>query len=493
MAEDNRAPFGGSRTNSAVQLAEATMDDDGAPVEQPDPAAETEVQKQLRAIYKKNGREMPSMNMAELPNTQVPTAPAGGTDQAGSAVVGSKGPKANWFERTFHVGKGKKQATPTATPTARPLPKPAARMAAPAPGPNRNQMNQPAARPGMPMYRPAAPAVQVYEAPVAPPVPPVVHQPPLGANPNVSAAPARPQYSEPAPLAPVVNPSEPALAARPPMVRPAKPNGASQPLLDESGIKGDSESLDLENGGTPAAGRAPQMLARPAASGSAQSPYSGLKIAPNEIEEKADVALSAAPTPAVPAIAPTKESPAIAASSTQAAAATSKPAAAEAKSKDADLGLDEEGDEADDGETISLPAAKPDALLKKPGEPEKMIATTDKPAAGAALKGLKGLCPVTLKDDRKLIDAQPGITSEYKGKIYNFSTADAKKAFDENPKKYVPAGDGNDVVQLTSGEKKSVEGTLDHAAWYRGRLYLFASPESRLEFVEMPSKFVIED
>src|SRR5258707_11708854 len=92
MAEDNRAPFGGSRTNSAVQLAEATMDDDGDPVEQPGPAAETEVQKQLRAIYKKNGREMPSMNMADLPNTQVPTAPAGGTGQAGSAVVGSKGP-----------------------------------------------------------------------------------------------------------------------------------------------------------------------------------------------------------------------------------------------------------------------------------------------------------------------------------------------------------------------------------------------------------------
>src|SRR5205807_6737 len=150
-------------------------------------------------------------------------------------------------------------------------------------------------------------------------------------------------------------PGEQAIAATPPMVRPARPNGASQPLLDESSIKGDSESLELENDDTNAAGRAPQMLARPAATGSNQSPYSGLKIAPNDIEEKADTALSAAPaaaapTPAVPVTAPVKENPAIAARANQPPAAPPKPAAPAAKVKNADLGLDDEEDQDDDDE-----------------------------------------------------------------------------------------------------------------------------------------------
>jgi YHS domain-containing protein len=76
--------------------------------------------------------------------------------------------------------------------------------------------------------------------------------------------------------------------------------------------------------------------------------------------------------------------------------------------------------------------------------------------------------------------------------LYTFSTLDAKESFDENPRKYIPAGEGNDVVKLTVGET-GIEGTLEHAAWYRGRLYLFSSPETRREFVETPSKFVVND
>jgi YHS domain-containing protein len=495
----------GGRRRLAVQLAEATLDEDDALVEQPapgpGPAGETEVQKQLRAIYKKNGREMPSMNLSELPGTQVPSAGAGSGDQPTSPVAVPRGPKANWFERTFHVGKGKRPAAPTTTSTPRPgvkstqksaLPvfNPApAPVAAPAPAPAptprpaaspiRTQMNYPGARPAMPMYRPNPGATQAYQNPPAP-VPPVVHQPPIGSQSNVSAAPARQQYHEPAPLAPVVTPSERSVAATPPTVRPGVSGRTSQPLLDESGIKGDAESLDLESDDAKIAAQAPKMLASPAAKGAAESPYSGLKISPNDIEQQADAALSAAPTPAVPAVAPNREVPAVAATP----AAAAKSAAPAAKVKNADLGLDEEDSDEGDGETISLPA--PDAQLQRPADPDKMI-------AAVPVKGLKGLCPVLLKDDRKLIDAQAGISSEYRGKIYHFSSVDAKRAFDENPKKYSPAGDGNDVVQLVSGEKKAIEGTLDHAAWYRGRLYLFASPESRLEFVETPSKFVLED
>jgi YHS domain-containing protein len=48
------------------------------------------------------------------------------------------------------------------------------------------------------------------------------------------------------------------------------------------------------------------------------------------------------------------------------------------------------------------------------------------------------------------------------------------------------------VVRHATGET-GVEGTLEHAAWYRGRLYLFSSADSRREFVETPSRFVVND
>jgi YHS domain-containing protein len=43
------------------------------------------------------------------------------------------------------------------------------------------------------------------------------------------------------------------------------------------------------------------------------------------------------------------------------------------------------------------------------------------------------------------------------------------------------------------GGEKGVDGSLEHAAWYRGRLYLFSSADTRREFVDAPSKFVAED
>src|SRR5215831_1348364 len=68
---DDLDPSEGGRRRLAVQLAEATDDDEVDAIIGTPPATdsgESEVQKRLREIYKKNGREMPSMNMADLPN-----------------------------------------------------------------------------------------------------------------------------------------------------------------------------------------------------------------------------------------------------------------------------------------------------------------------------------------------------------------------------------------------------------------------------------------
>jgi YHS domain-containing protein len=188
------------------------------------------------------------------------------------------------------------------------------------------------------------------------------------------------------------------------------------------------------------------------------------------------------------------------------------PAAAPvARPKNDDLGLKDEDDDEDDDddEMLTLPvegAAQPPQKAAEPAAPrpssekpnferpntEKPAGESEKPSTPGLMKGFRGFCPVVLKDDRKLIEARSHIRSEYRGKLYTFSTLDAKESFDENPRKYIPAGEGNDVVKLTVGET-GIEGTLEHAAWYRGRLYLFSSPETRREFVETPSKFVVND
>ena len=64
-------------------------------------------------------------------------------------------------------------------------------------------------------------------------------------------------------------------------------NGADgQSLLDESADREDSESLDLsQDEGTGVSRTPPQILPKQSANGSAESPYTGLKIISNESED----------------------------------------------------------------------------------------------------------------------------------------------------------------------------------------------------------------
>lgn len=105
--------------------------------------------------------------------------------------------------------------------------------------------------------------------------------------------------------------------------------------------------------------------------------------------------------------------------------------------------------------------------------------------------GLKGFCPVALRDERDLVDATAEFSSEFGGRTFHFVSAEAKARFDAEPAKYAPARGGIDVILLES-EQQSVEGRLDHAVWFRDRLYLFSSRESKDAFVRDPASYAIE-
>lgn len=113
-------------------------------------------------------------------------------------------------------------------------------------------------------------------------------------------------------------------------------------------------------------------------------------------------------------------------------------------------------------------------------------------AERSELTGLKGFCPVALRDSRELKDARPSFQAKFAGNFYNFSSAEALAKFEAEPKKYVPTAAGQDVV-LAANEGSNREGSLDRAVWYRNRLYLFSTKSSHEEFVASPSKFAVDD
>lgn len=135
----------------------------------------------------------------------------------------------------------------------------------------------------------------------------------------------------------------------------------------------------------------------------------------------------------------------------------------------------------------TLPAPSADVQSKASIDPKmaKIKARADRP-------GLKGFCPVVLRDNRDLQDAQEEFSALFNGKIYSFSSEAALEKFLDDPVRYAPAARGNDVIhQALTGEE--LEGSLEFAVWYQGRLYLFASVETLETFTAAPSSHATQD
>lgn len=133
-----------------------------------------------------------------------------------------------------------------------------------------------------------------------------------------------------------------------------------------------------------------------------------------------------------------------------------------------------------------LAVAKPQES-KQPGRNDRMKLIAERKQQ----TGFRGFCPVVLRDHRELRDAKSEFSSNCEGTSYHFSSAEAKAKFDAHPEKYAPAKAGQDVILLTSGVDKAV-GSLEHAVWYKDRLYLFSTSQSKATFVREPAKFCLD-
>ncbi len=108
--------------------------------------------------------------------------------------------------------------------------------------------------------------------------------------------------------------------------------------------------------------------------------------------------------------------------------------------------------------------------------------------ARAGQTGFKGFCPVMLRDQRELVDANSGIVASFGLQQYSFCSERAKAAFEADPSRYAPAAGGSDVVLLVNTAEEQA-GMLDYSLWYRDRLYLFCSRETMALFSKDPSRF----
>lgn len=136
-----------------------------------------------------------------------------------------------------------------------------------------------------------------------------------------------------------------------------------------------------------------------------------------------------------------------------------------------------------------LPLAKsPDANVAQSVGDDSREAQYKLLASRTGQPGFKGFCPVTLKSQRKLVDANPEFKSVYQSATFTFASAEAKAEFDAAPASFAPAANGIDVVAYDDDGDK-VPGTLDFAVWYQGKLFLFSSQDSLDKFVEDPADY----
>lgn len=104
---------------------------------------------------------------------------------------------------------------------------------------------------------------------------------------------------------------------------------------------------------------------------------------------------------------------------------------------------------------------------------------------------LSEVCLVSLLEDKQLVRGSSEFTETYESETYVFATATAATRFRDHPRRYRPVAGGHDLVGLKSGELVEL-GSLQHAAWYRQRLYLFTTGEHLQTFASSPRTFLLD-
>ena len=123
--------------------------------------------------------------------------------------------------------------------------------------------------------------------------------------------------------------------------------------------------------------------------------------------------------------------------------------------------------------------------------PEWLKSRMEQLAARSGQTGFMGFCPVMLREELRLVDISPEFTVEYQSQKYQFSSEEAAGKFTADPERYLPAAGGLDVVAVSQGTAVA-QGSLEHALWFRNKLYLFLNQENLTIFRTQARQFAVQ-
>jgi YHS domain-containing protein len=105
---------------------------------------------------------------------------------------------------------------------------------------------------------------------------------------------------------------------------------------------------------------------------------------------------------------------------------------------------------------------------------------------------LSGYSPVSLHSTGAWSKGDPALTAMFDGKTYSFVNDAERQMFTADPARYVPVLGGDCVVAYAQHGQR-VPGSVQHASVHAGRLYLFSTPDARQMFAANAASFVDAD
>lgn len=123
------------------------------------------------------------------------------------------------------------------------------------------------------------------------------------------------------------------------------------------------------------------------------------------------------------------------------------------------------------------------AVRSRAAEPQARSVSRKAAFDGASL--------VSAVDDRVIEAGSSRYQTTFRGQTLYFRSEHQRRAFEDDPERYWPALDGICPLTLLRTDRRET-GRLEHAAVFRGQVWLFSTEEDMQEFVSSPSA-VIED
>jgi len=111
-----------------------------------------------------------------------------------------------------------------------------------------------------------------------------------------------------------------------------------------------------------------------------------------------------------------------------------------------------------------------------------------KQPAGIAPVGLDGYCPVELVRHEQWVEGNAHLAVEYEGRTYLMSGPLQHRLFQADPERYAPALSGCDPVLVATGAGRHA-GRADACVMYQGRLFMFSSQATLVQFRQNPKRF----